>query len=65
MVQIAFHALALDKRSLPVVRNISNKERGGPHEKRPNLDEPSPTTEAHFKIETTCPHCTTTDTLRL
>jgi len=46
-------------------RNISNKERGGPPERTPNLDEPSPTTPACLKIEIACACCNTTNTFYL
>jgi len=48
-----------------VKRSISNKERGGPFEKTPNLQEPSPTTTTHFQIEITCACCDIIDTLCL
>jgi hypothetical protein len=38
---------------LLVARSISNKERGGPLERMPNLKEPSHTTTTHLKIKTT------------
>jgi hypothetical protein len=39
--------------------------KGGPSEKRPSLEEPSPTTIVLFKIEIACAHCNTIDTLCL
>jgi len=35
-----------------VMISISNSDRGGPHERRPSLEKPSPTTTSCFKIET-------------
>jgi hypothetical protein len=40
----------------PVARSISNKERGGPPARRPNLDKPSPTATTCLKIETSRLH---------
>jgi hypothetical protein len=48
-----------------MARSISNKEKGGPPERRASLEEPSPIATACLKIETTCAHCNTTDTLCL
>jgi hypothetical protein len=46
-------------------RNIWNKERGGPPERTPNLDKPSPTTPSCLKIEIACACCNTTNTFCL
>jgi hypothetical protein len=35
----------------PITRSISNNERGGLPERRPSLDEPSPTATSRLKIE--------------
>jgi hypothetical protein len=45
---------------LPFARSISNKERGGPPKRTPNLDKPIATTR--FKIETTYTHYNIIDT---
>jgi hypothetical protein len=47
-----------------IVRNISDKERGGTSERTPSLEEPSPTiTHLKIKIPYTC--CNTSDILSL
>jgi hypothetical protein len=38
----------------PLARSISNKENGGPPKRTLNLEEPSSTAIARFKIETIC-----------
>jgi len=48
-----------------VTRSISNNETGGPFERTPNLEEPSPTAMSSFKIKTTWVHCNAPDTLCL
>jgi hypothetical protein len=35
----------------PIIRSISNNERGGPPEMMPSLNEPSPAATSHLKIE--------------
>ncbi len=47
---------------LLITKNISCEERGGPLEKMPNLDVPSPVVTTHFKIETACTHCNAIET---
>jgi hypothetical protein len=48
-----------------VAVSISNKEKGGPLERTPNLEEPSFITITHLKIKTIYTCCNTTDTLYL
>jgi hypothetical protein len=36
--------------------SITNKERGGPFERMPSLEVPSPTATTYLKIETTYAH---------
>jgi hypothetical protein len=48
-----------------ITRSISNKERGGPLESTPSLEEPSLTSTTHFKIETAWARCNTIDILFL
>jgi hypothetical protein len=50
---------------LPVMRSISNKERGRPLEMMPSLEKPLPTTTTYFKIEIACARCSAIDTLYL
>ncbi len=49
---------------LLVTRSISNKERGGPLERTPNIEGLSSTAIAHFKIETTYTSCNTSINVR-
>jgi len=48
-----------------IVRNISNKERGIPHERTFSLEKPLPFRTTHFEIEVACVHCNAIDTLYL
>ncbi len=43
-----------------VTKSISNKERGGPHEKTPNIKGLSYTVTTHFKIEIVYARCKNT-----
>jgi hypothetical protein len=45
----------------PIAKSISNKEREGPFERTPSLEEPSFTIVARLKIETACAHYNTID----
>jgi hypothetical protein len=49
----------------PVTRSISNRERGGPPERRPSLEELSLVTIPCLKIETTYTRIVTIDILHL
>jgi hypothetical protein len=48
-----------------VTKNTSNKERGGPSERTPSLEESSPIARAHLKIEITYTHYNVTNILCL
>ncbi len=48
-----------------VVKNISHKERARPPKRTPSLEEPSPTSITHFKIEIAWACCNTIDILCL
>ncbi len=48
-----------------VVRSISNKERGGPLERTPSLEEPSFITITHLKMNTVYTCCNDINTLYL
>jgi hypothetical protein len=51
--------------TLPIARSISNEERGGPGEKMPSLEEPSPISTTRHKIEIVCTCCSAIDTFCL
>jgi hypothetical protein len=40
----------------PIIRSISNNERGGPPERTPSLNEPSPAATSRLKIEIAYAH---------
>ncbi len=48
----------------PITRSISNKERGGPLESMPSLEEPSPIATC-FKTKIVYAHCNVINTLYL
>jgi hypothetical protein len=48
-----------------IMRRISTKEMGGPPERTPSLDKPSPIATACFKIENAIAHCNVINTFYL